>query len=245
MSEIIEYIDAYFNQELNESERKEFEARCTTDENFASDVAFYISARGVAREALLKQKQQWKNDSESVQETVAVKPAKKPLVLRWIPYAAAACLVFIMALSYLFLSNNPRRLANNFINENYAHLYHVMDASRDSMQLGISEYNNKNYQRAALLFNGVEEKDPSNSDAKKYTGLAYFQLGNYDKALQYFKELADMKGLYSNSGDFLQAITLLQRNATGDKEAAKALLQKVVNENEDGSDVAKKMLEKW
>ncbi len=245
MSGTVEYIDAYFNQELNESERKQFEARCTADEDFAKEVAFYITARNVAREALIKQKQQWKSNSETVKETIALKPVKKPTLLRWMPYAAAACLVFIMAFGFLFAMNSPKRLANNVIKENYSQLSHTMDASRDSMQLGISEYNSKNYQRALVLFESVKNKDAANSDAKKYAGLSYLQLKNYDKAVQCFTELSAMNGLYSNSGDFLGAITLLERNAPGDKEAAKELLEKVVKENEDGSEVAKKMLEKW
>jgi hypothetical protein len=44
-----------------------------------------------------------------------------------------------------------------------------------------------------------------------------------------------MKGLHSNPEIFLKATTLLLRNKQGDKEEAKALLQKVVNEKEEGS----------
>lgn len=239
MSEILEYIDAYFNKELNESEQKQFETRCTTDDDFARDVAFYVMARDEARQALLRQKQQWKN------ETTIVKPAKKSIVLRLMPYAAAACLVLVMAFYFLFAMNNsPRQLAKQYLQSSDT-LSNTMDASRDSLQTGILEYKKKNYQQAALLFEGVKNSDSANSDVKKYAGLAYLHLNNYDKALQCFRELSAMKGLYSNPGDMLQASTLLERDATGDKDAAKPLLEKVAKENEDGSDMAKKILEKW
>ncbi len=244
MSETLEYIDAYFTEALNEEERKQFEARCVADEAFAKDVAFYIMAREEARQSVIKQKQQWKENAGTVNEMVAVKPAKRSIVLQWMPYAAAACLVFVMAFYFLYSSNNSRQLANRFIEEKYSHLSLVMDASSDSMQLGMDAYNKKDYKKAVTYFNGLRMRDSLNSDAKRFAGVVYLQLKDYDKALHCFQELSAMKG-FSNSGDFLQATTLLERNANGDKEAAKALLEKVVKENEDENDIAKRMLEKW
>ena len=240
MKDRLEYIDAYFNGELNESERQQFEEECRMDEAFAQEVAFYITARSAAREALLEQKQQWQTGIANTRKKVP----NKSVVLQWLPYAAAACLLFAIAFYAFSNSKTPQRLASNYIKENYAELNQTMDASRDSMQLGIAEYNNKNYQRALVLFDGVKNKDSANSDSKKYAGLAYLQLNNYDKALQCFTELSALKVIY-NAGDVLQATTLLQRNAPGDKERAKGLLKKVVTEHEVGSDVAKKILAKW
>ena len=119
-----------------------------------------------------------------------------------------------------------------------------MDASRDSLQLGIAAYNNKDYNRALQLFTGVEKNDTANSDAKKYAGLAYLQQQDYDKAIQQFDELSNMKGLFSNAGDFLKAVSLLERNKSGDKEEAKQLLQKVVTDKEEGSEQAEEWLKK-
>ena len=82
-----------------------------------------------------------------------------------------------------------------------------------------------------------------NSDAKKYTGLTYLQQGNYDKAIEQFDALSNMK-LFSNPGDFLKAVSLLERNSPGDKEAAKKLLQKVANNKEEGSEKAQDWLTK-
>ena len=161
------------------------------------------------------------------------------------PYVAAACLVLVMAGYFLFYQQTPERIAANFIQETYSQLSQNMDASKDSIQLGISAYNDKNYVRALALFNGVRKKDSTNSDAKKYAGLAYLQLKDYDNALERFKELSGMKGLYSNSGDILQATTLLQRNAAGDKNAAKNLLHRVVQQKKEGQETAKKALEKF
>ena len=120
-----------------------------------------------------------------------------------------------------------------------------MDASHDSIQVGIAAYNDKEYDKALELFEGVENNDPSNSDAKKYAGLAYLQKKEYDKAVQQFTALANMQGLFSNQGDFLKAVTLIERNKAGDKNDAQKLLQKVVNEKEDDQDKAAELLKKF
>src|SRR5207344_985211 len=119
--------------------------------------------------------------------------------------------------------------AANYIKTEYGTLSIEMSGSTDSITLGLAAYNNKQYDEALGFLEGVEQRNPSNSDVKKYAGLAYLQKKDYDNAIQQFDELANMH-LHSNLGDFLKAVTLLERNKPGDKEGAKTLLQKVVNE---------------
>ena len=127
----------------------------------------------------------------------------------------------------------------------YGNLSQTMDASHDSLQTGIAAYNNKDYKKALVYFVGVEKNDAQNSDAKTYAGLAYLQSADYDNAINEFDELSNMKELFSNPGDFLKAISLLQRNKPGDKEVAKKLLQKVVTEKEEGNEKAAEWLKRF
>jgi len=247
MSETTEYIESYFKQTLNAGERKVFEAKCETDEAFAKEVAIYIATRRAIHEELLQQKiQQWKGGIPLQEEPVPVIPIhRRTSFVRWIMYAAAACLLLVASV-YLFEANtSPKRLAANYIQTNYASLSHTMDASHDSLQSGIEAYNNKDYDKALQLFSGVQKNDPANSDAKKYAGLVYLQQQDYDKAVQQFGELANMRGLHSNPRNFWKAVSLLERNNPGDKEEAKALLQKVVNEKEEGYQEAEKLMKKF
>ena len=78
-------------------------------------------------------------------------------------------------------------------------------------------------------------------DLKKYIGIVYLRLGQYDKSLDYFQQLWSIKGLYVNPGLFYQAITLLKRNQVGDEDLAKKLLEQVDEYNLAGSDEARKM----
>jgi tetratricopeptide (TPR) repeat protein len=247
MNNTLEYIESYFQQRLNEEERRSFETKCEQDEAFAEEVAFYITARQALREELLQQKEaQWKEENVSEEDIPEIAPAKRSIFRSWLPYAAAACLV-LAASVYLFEATiSPQKFANNYVTKNYSQLSQTMDGDlKDSLQRGIASYNNKEYDKALQMFEGIEKQDPGNSDAKKYAGLAYLQMKNYDKALEQFSDLANMKDLFSNSGDFLKAITLLERNKPRDKEEAQTLLQKVVNENEDGSNDAKELLKKF
>lgn len=249
--ETIEYIDSYFRQTLNADERTLFEKRCEEDTAFAEEVAFYITTRQSLREELLKQKQSVWQEKKSKEELATaaeelpfIPSLKKSLASRWIVYAAAACLVLAASVYFFEANTPPKRFAENYIKTNYSGLSQTMDASHDSIQVGIAAYNNKEYDKAIRLFKGVEKADAKNADAKKYAGLAYLQKHDYDNALQQFNELANMKGLFSNSGDFLKAVSLIERNEPGDKDEAQKLLQKVVSEKEEGSEKAEELLKK-
>ena len=245
----MEYIESYFQNTLSEEEKTAFEKRCETDESFAKEVAFYITARQVLREELLAQKQQqWKEivaeeTTVAEEETPVISMTKKSTLLRWITYAAAACLLIIASVFLFEAQTSTQRLASNYIKD--INLETTMDASHDSLQLGVAAYKNGDFTKALAYFEGVADRDPSNSDAKKYTGVAYLQLNNYDKALQEFDELSKMEGLRYNPGDFLKAVTLLKRDGNADEESAKVLLEKVVKENESESEKAKEWLKKF
>jgi len=245
MADTIEYIESYFQQTLSSEEKSAFEQRCEIDEAFAKEVAFYITARQFLKEELLKEKSQsWKQQSIAKEQPAQlISLTKKSGLVIWMIYAAAACLL-LFASVYLFeTQTSPKKYAANYVKSNYSNLSQTMDASHDSLQLGIAAYNNKDYNKALQLFTGVEQNDPQNSDAKKYTGLTYLQQDNYDKAIEQFDALSNMS-LFSNPGDFLKAVSLLERNSPGDKEAAKKLLQKVANNKEEGSEKAQDWLTK-
>ncbi len=244
MPDTLEYIEAYFTQALSAEEKKTFEVRCEKDEAFAREVAFYLTARSAARELLMEQKQ----NAAAVKEVAATgyrqkAPVRKMPLRTWITYAAAACVILFVAVYFVVTSSSPQQLANNYIRENYTELGKTMDTSRDSMQLGIEAYEQKEYERALSFFEGVRRSNPEKADAAKYAGLAYLQTKNYDKALESFEQLSAMKGLY-NSGDMLSAVTLLLRDQPQDKSRAKQLLQKVVDEKEEGSEEASEWLKK-
>jgi hypothetical protein len=245
MSDILEYIEDYFTGALIGEERELFEQRCLNDKDFANEVAFYISARQALREDLLAQKQkEWTNNIAGNIKPAATTPLKKFTSNKWIAYAAAACILLAIGV-YLFAKPaNAKQLAANYVQSNMLILSQTLNGSRDSMQLAIEAYNNKEYNKALLIFSKLYKDHPENTYAKKFEGFVYLATENYDKAYITFDELSHITGLHSNGGDFYKAMALMLRSEDGDLTTAKAILQKVIDENEEGRMKAEEWLAK-
>ncbi len=242
MSDTLEYIEAYFQQTLDKDERQRFELKCTQDEDFAREVAFYVTARQTIKEALLEQKRaEWKQEDDTEEKLPSLAPVKKLYQRKWFMYAAA-CILLVLGVYFFERPPGSQQIATTYIEKNYGQISQTMGNDKDSIQAGIAAYNNKDYNKALVYFNGVADSDPVNSDAKKYAGLVYLVTKDFDRALQQFDALANMKGLFSNPGMFLKAVTLMERNGQGDNEQAKQLLQQVVDQKLDGSTEANQWL---
>lgn len=239
----LEYIESYFLQQLNQQQKNDFEKRCETDNSFAEEVAFYISARQALSQQLLEQKNQYWNEEPVIEKEISkIAPVKKLYQRKWFMYAAA-CFLLIVSVYIFEKPQSMQQIAGNYIKENYTHLSLEM-GSADSLQQAIAAYNNKEYNKALLIFSSYSQNHPGDADPKKFTGLVYLAQQNYDKALEQFTALAQMKELHNNPGLFLQAVTLLERNEEDDKGKAKVLLQQVVQQNLDGESEATEWLEK-
>jgi tetratricopeptide (TPR) repeat protein len=244
MDDSLPYIEAYFEKQLGDTEKRQFEERCINDKDFAGKVAFYITAREALRQKLSEQKKkQWRIDEK--RKSSENTNFAKVILFKWIPYAVAACLIIGAIIFFLYRAETPQKLAKSYVAKNYSGLSQTMNGARDSLQRAIAAYNNKDYHKALELFENIYRIHPDNSEALKNGGLVYLITKNYDKALQKFDELSNMKQLYVNPGLFLKAITLLNRNKQGDKEQAKLLLEQVVSKNAYGSSEAKEWLKKW
>jgi tetratricopeptide (TPR) repeat protein len=239
MTDSFENIEAYFEGRSSNEEKQLFEDRCARDEAFAKDVAFYIATREALREELLtRKKAEW-------QTLVPAKNSIPSIRILYIAATAAAMIVIIFCLYLVARPSGPRQLATSYLENNFSRLRQTMNGSMDSLQHGISAYNDKDYPKAIALFTAFARSHPGNSKALEYSGLAYLRLKDYDKALEQFYELAKIPGLFSNPGLFLQAVTLLYRDAAGDRPAAKALLQEVVRQQLEGAKEAADWLTKF
>ncbi len=105
---------------------------------------------------------------------------------------------------------------------------------------------NENHLDSSLkLLKGIIQRNAANISIKKYAGIVYLRLGNYDKALAYFQELEKYTSLYSNPATFYHALTLMKRNQPGDKQKARQLLEQVVQNDLEGKETAQQWLKKW
>jgi tetratricopeptide (TPR) repeat protein len=240
----LEYIDQYFQGTPLPEETSEFERRITEDPVFAEEVAFYLSARRILKEQAAEEK---KSRFREIYAQNSLAPViQKPVRNLW-PYIAAAAMVVGLIFSwYLFIKPTPlQQLADNYITQNFGTLGVTMGTSEDNLQKGLRQYNDGQYKKALEVFEKLINLDNSNYIAKRYAGITSLRLQQYDKALHYFKLLADQPNLYANPGLFLQATTLLKRNLPGDKQSAKGLLEQVVQNDLEGKETAEQWLKKW
>jgi tetratricopeptide (TPR) repeat protein len=245
MKENMEYIDHYFVGKMSVEEKKEFEKRLADDSEFADDVAFYLSAMQVAREeSVSEKKSRFKELYRQNNETMA-RPVS--MLRKLWPYMSAAAILLVVFLAWTFFlkSPSPQQLAGQYIEKELKELGVQMSTTADSLELGKRRYNEGKLEESLQIFEGVAISDPSSPDAKKFAGIVYLRLNQYDKALHYFKQLENQKGLFANPGAFYQALTLMRRNLPNDELEAKKLLGQVVEQDLEGKETAEEWLKKW
>lgn len=255
--ERFEKFEKYLQGEMGEEEKTVFEAELSSNEELNSEFKVYrtietemsVNEQNSGHENELKSSLEilnaryFKPRQEGSTKLVSLYSNK----LFKAAMAIAAGLVVLLAAYFVFIQpvQDPQYLANHYIETHLQQLSQTMDASADSLQLGISAYNNKEFDKALHFFRGVQDDQPENSEAIKNAGFAYLVTEDYDKALQQFDNLAAMKNLYSNPGLFLKAVTLIQRNEEGDIQEAKQFLEQVVKEEAEGSDQAEEWLKNF
>jgi len=224
--------------------RKEFEKKLAEDKEFAEEVAFYLSAKDViGEEALIEKKERFKKLYEDYKKANAAKPQKSIVRKLWPYLAAAAIIAGVIIGRNMFLQPSTEQIADNYIKDNFQTLSVTMSAKRDSLQTGIGLFNEGKRTEALQQFESMIKNDSSSFEAIKYAGIVSLQLQDYDKAIDYFTRLGNYQ-LYANPGKFYLSITLLKRHHPGDTQQAKLLLQQVLQNDLEGKETAKLLLDK-
>jgi tetratricopeptide (TPR) repeat protein len=251
MNDTLDYIDTYFTGKLTDEEKAAFEERCVSDPVFAEDVAFYISARADLKQTVYEQKRK-EFDALAVELKSAKQNSWRGPVRKMLPYISSVAAILLLFFAWQFIFKNPsnknqKELANAYIHQNMDRLGVTMGAaSKDSLQLGIAAFNNKDYKGAEAIFQALTEDANVGSEAIKNLGIAYLVTNKYDNAIVQFEKLAQMD-LYANPGLFYKAVTLMKRGNKGDEDNVKQLLEEVVKRDLAGSKTAKEWLlnNKW
>ncbi len=254
----LDYIESYFAKQLTPERAREFEIKIEQDPSFAEEVAFYLSALHISKEVSRSdQKQRFKElyrnktadllDPEAASSALSPQPDSRPAPVRKMLYvlAAAAMAAGIIFGIYTWTRPaSPQQLADNYIRTHLQTLGVTMSSHADSLQTGLRLYNDGKTGEALLLFEKIAAANDSSFEAKKYAGLSALRLKAFDKALGYFKQMERFTDLYANPSLFLQAITLMERNQSGDAVQARELLRKIIDSNQDGKELAKEWLPK-
>lgn len=242
-------IEDYFTSNPGPDQIRSFEKRIESDPAFAEEVAFYLSVHTVAREVYVSEKKlQFRALYQKNQNTTPVlniKTSRTP-VRKLVYYIAAAAVVAGIVFGVYTINRpvSPSILASEYENNRLLTLSVTMSGHSDSIQTGLTLYNEKKLNEALLHFEKILQSDSSDLTSKKYAGLASLRLKEYDKALDYFKQLETHTELYSNPAIFYQALTLMDRNQSGDAAKAKQLLQQIVQNDLDEKETAQEWLRK-
>jgi tetratricopeptide (TPR) repeat protein len=237
----LDYIEDFFTSTPGTELTREFEEKIKSDPGFAEEVAFYMAAHEVSKEASgLEKKQRFKENYQK-NRVVRIVPVKKIIYY----LATAAVVSGLIFGTYTFFSPvSGQQLARQYEKERLQTLPVTMSGRSDSLQTGLRLYNDGKFSEALTQFENIIRSDSSSFTAKKYAGISAFRLKEYDRALSYFEQMGTYKGLYSNPAQILQAVTLMERNLPGDAAKAKQLLQEIVSDDLEGKEYAQEWLKK-
>src|ERR1700748_1389778 len=237
----LDYIEDYFTNTPGDDLTREFEERIKSDPGFAEEVAFYLAAQEVSKEASGLEKKQRFKETYQKHRVVRSVPVKKLVY-----YIATAAVVsgLVFGTYTFFKPVSTQQLAVQYEKEHLQTLPVTMSGRSDSLQTGLRLYNDGKYSEALTQFENILRSDTSNFTAKEYAGISALHQKEYDRALTYFEQMATYKGLYSNRSQILQAVTLMDRNQPGDAPRAKQLLQEIVSNDLEGKEFAEEWLKK-
>jgi hypothetical protein len=231
---------------LPPEEAKSFEERILSDPSFAADLAFYISSRQAARELLEEEKK--KRFRELLGATNGHHEQKKmgKVTKMWYAVGASMAAAILTAIIVgIFMLNTPslQQVAQKYVTKNY-HELSVKMGPEDDVQKAVDLYNHERYAQALVLFENVLKIDTSFT-VMKYAALSALNTHDYNKALNYLRNMERYTSQFSNPAVFLQAVTYMERNQPGDKEQAKLLLEKVRNNNLEGKEKADEWIKRF
>lgn len=143
-------------------------------------------------------------------------PARR-FVLRRI--AAAAAIVVAASLGLFFWSNNDQRLYSQFYSEYESDLVLTLrdDSSSNIKDFdlikGMEAYDANENTKAIQHFSAYLTKNQNNSDALFYSGLAYLEEGQAEKAYEYLMQAkaADTKKEYARETTWYAALACLKK----------------------------------
>jgi len=252
MNEVLSYIDNFFRGNPGPMQKQEFEKRLKEDPVFAEEVAFYVATINVLKDdAKSERKERFRNFKseeigEETSEVTNVKPMRSSRKISW-AYSAAASLLILLTVGWFMFGDRatPVEMADRYISTHFQDLGQQMGL-QDSIEIGRALFNEGKLDQSLQVFLDIDKRYPDSSDdVKKFIGIVYLRQDQYDKALDYFTQLANMDGLSVNYGPFYKAITLIKRNNPGDSDLAKKLLEQVDDYNLAGSEEARKWLKKF
>ena len=214
-------LNKYFENQLSESEKGEFELLLSQDPILAEEFEF----RKSVKEAIFSDERAKIKNQLKQFESEAIAPVKRLKVTQWMSVAAAIVLLFGASLWYFGKINSTEKLFAEYY-QRFPNIEQPLVRGESSTKTGEAfiAYENQDFRKALDIFS-TQQDDVS----VFYAGVCALELSSFDSALKYFSSLEDREFSLKLYAKWYKALTLLKLNK---KEAAKAVLQELENVKE-------------
>lgn len=232
----IDLFDAYLQRTLSEKEVKEFDARLVYDSEFKEHFEIYQQVeKGIAKHFRNKMKDKFKQLDERLDNEPKVIPITKRIKLKKIYLAiGSVAAVLIIGIILHFSTQNttqnlvaqywpieeglPVRMSsknkfdaamNAFKQEQWTKaemLFEQIDSDTSIYFIGVINYEQKEYKKAVISFEGISESSVWHQEAEFRLALLYLQLEEIEKAKVVLKSI-----LASNSHFSKESAHILEK----------------------------------
>jgi len=225
----LDLIDQFLNGNITAAQSEELQNAAANDPSIQSALSAQIEARANIR--LAGEKAMKENLAKAYdQENIAKAPVEKTLLRRlWIPVAVAASIALLLGVYFLMPSPNSEFQLAQYLETptTIAIRGETTNAFSEAWLKGESAYKEKNYEEAVSIFSTLQNDftEAINHNGKRliYLGISHLQLGQYDLAIDAFRQISTDSPL-QDERDWYLALSYL---AKADKENARTVLEKI------------------
>lgn len=248
--ENLELIQRYFDFELSDEELERVEGKMLQDEQFLEDMQLYKSMDQFVEIQYPALPEEPTVHLEGT-KVVDLKPKKKVRSRKWMSLAAALVLLVVSAVVFLlFLPPTASTdLAQTYWTDTNKVVFSGLKSDQPTnsntvslLQQASIAYSNQNYQATLAILNPITETDALFSSANLLRGEAFFELEQYQAAVDAFQEVIDAEqSSYRDIAYWLQALAHLKTDNTN---AARSNLAFIVEQRYAKATAAEELLEK-
>jgi tetratricopeptide (TPR) repeat protein len=210
--ETVEQIEQYLHDEMQPQERKDFELRLAADEELRKEFELYNSINTTMsaspNENALRKTLEQMNKKYFAEDTVVRKGSFK----KWL--AVAASLVFIIAISFYFLSNKPsaEKLYAQYAQHEALNIQLRGNAVDSLKEKAAIAFNNKNYNGALPLLETSLQQQPGDVQIQFSLAICYLEAGKFIDAEKIFLQIETGQSAYADAAKWYLALTALKQN---------------------------------
>ncbi len=215
----LELIALYMSGEMEESEKRDFEARLNVDETLRNEFEEWKQTDEILRKQLHAGERI--SDLENILNPLTQKhfsSAQTGKVVHFKRYLFAAAAVAAIFLVILLLPNG----IDNYSVSPMPHA--VVRGDENAVSKGAQFFNDKKYKEAIALFEQSLQNNPDDATTQFYYAISLIKEKRYSPALDVLKPMADGKSAYKGDANFFAAYADWK---LGNKEEALSYAEKV------------------